>query len=60
MYDPFLLGYKSTFSASTLYTDDMLSAMPQSLDDEEAKIPNTFTCLHSQEPRTDIIRIDLP
>ena len=59
MHDPSLLIDRSKFAAIALCTDDILSAMPQSVATEEHKISDAFTCRDSQEPPTDFKGIDL-
>lgn len=43
----------------TLFSDDILSAMPESISTEGDKIPKPFTCRNSQEPPTDFKGINL-
>lgn len=58
MYDPSPLIDKSKFAAIALYTDNILSATPQSMSKEEQKTHDTFTCRDSQTSRTDFKGMD--
>ena len=59
IYDPSLLIDQSKHAILALCTDDIFSAMPKSLENEEEKIAKNFICRDAQQVPTDFKGVDI-